>query len=345
MSATHPAGPIVSIVTPAFNAEHFIAHTIESVLRQTFTDFELLVIDDGSDDGTSGIAERYAKRDSRIHLSRQTNRGIAAARNSGIKQARGRLIALLDSDDLWLPTFLCEQLAILEEHPEIAILSANALNFGGPFDGEPLLPVAGDAPIYPVPLLTLIQQEDSLSIFAVFRRELFDAVGTFDETLHRSEDYDLWLRAASAGLLIAVNPRPLGLYRRRADSLSADEALMLDAMKQPLAKVQQAFADRPDIRTAIDAKLVALAERRLVAKARTALVEGDMAALPSRFAALADATGSARYRFASWLSGKAPATIRWAYRCKRTLGQLSPGRRSGRRPPRALHSRTRRADY
>src|SRR5690242_18500501 len=103
--------PVVSIITPAFNAARYVEHTLESAVRQTFTNFELLLVDDGSTDQTSAIAERYAGRDPRIIVSRQANRGIAAARNAAMARARGRYFALLDSDDLWFPTYLAEQIA------------------------------------------------------------------------------------------------------------------------------------------------------------------------------------------------------------------------------------------
>jgi GT2 family glycosyltransferase len=320
--------PTVSVITPAFNAAPYLDHTLESAIRQTFTDFELLIVDDGSTDETRQIAERYAARDPRVHVIHQDNRGIAAARNAALSRARGRYFALLDSDDLWFPSYLEEQLAMLLRHPDVAILSANALNFGGPLDGEPLLQYAAHQGIHVVSLLQLVQVEDSLSIQAIFRRDVPAEIGAFDENLHRSEDYDFWLRAAYAGFRIAINPKPLGLYRRRPDSLSAQEAVMLDAMRQPLWKLREQCSTRPDIVVAIDQQLARVAERGLVARARTALVSGDMSELVVQLSALAQETGSSRYRVASWLTGHAPITIRLAYRCKRGLGQLV---RTGRR--------------
>jgi cellulose synthase/poly-beta-1,6-N-acetylglucosamine synthase-like glycosyltransferase len=324
--------PTVSIITPAYNAARFIDQTLESVLRQTFTDFELLVVDDGSTDETAAIVEAFARRDPRIRLSRQRNQGIAVARNTAMAGARGRFFALLDSDDLWFPTYLIEQLDILARHPDIDVLSANAINFGTSFDGEPLLDIADPNRLRYLSLLKLIQAEDSVSILSIFRREVVDAIGGFDISLSRSEDYDFWLRAAVAGFRVAVNPKPLGLYRRRPDSVSADEGLMLDAMRTPLGKVRRTCADRLDVQTAVDRQLARFARRGLLAEARSALLEGDTAVLAARFSALADTTGAMKYRVASWLTVRAPATIWWAYRCKRTFGQLTRPRR---RSPRA----------
>ena len=327
VSSSSPPAPVVSVITPAYNAERYIEHTLESALRQTFREFELLVVDDGSTDGTAAIAQRYAEKDARFRVLRQTNRGIAAARNLAMRRARGRYLALLDSDDLWFPTYLAEQVAILDERRDIGVLSANALNFGGVKDGEPLLPVDSDA-IRLVSLLRLIQVEDGMSILSVFRREVPQTIGLFDEGLRRSEDYDFWLRTAFAGFNIAINPRPLGLYRRRPDSLSADEALMLEAMRRPLQKIRQACLHRADVLDAVDRQLAHIAERGLVARARHALVTNDMPGLATQLSALAAATGASRYRLARWLAGHLPITIRLAYWCRRVWMQVV---RAGRR--------------
>src|SRR5258706_7823750 len=98
--------PAVRIVPPVYNAARFLAEAIESAQRQTFDDFEMLIVDDGSKDDTAGITEEFAAHDPRIRLIRQRNAGTAAARNTAIRAARGELFALLDSDDVWLPEFL-----------------------------------------------------------------------------------------------------------------------------------------------------------------------------------------------------------------------------------------------
>lgn len=104
---------MVSIITPCYNGERFIAETIESVLGQTYPNWEMLIVDDGSQDRTAEIAGRYAAQDPRIKLIRQSNAGTACARNNGMRRAEGRYIALLDADDLWEPSFLERQLEFM----------------------------------------------------------------------------------------------------------------------------------------------------------------------------------------------------------------------------------------
>jgi GT2 family glycosyltransferase len=311
---------------PAYNMERYIGQSIESALNQTCRDFELVVVDDGSTDSTPSLVASYARRDPRVIVVQQANRGVSAARNAAAARSRGRFLTLLDGDDVWRSTYLTEQLAIFAMHPDIDVLSANALNLGGPFDAQPMLEGQEGAGVRRVSLRTLIEAEASISILTMFRRQVVEALRGFDETLRLSEDYDFWLRAAEAGFIIAVNPKPLGLYRRRPDSLSADEGRMLEAITVPLRRLRQRSASRPDLVLAIDRQLECLLRRRLVADARSALLAGNMNALAARFSALATQTGGARYRIASWLTSRAPHTIRWAYWCKTRFGRLTARR-------------------
>src|SRR5437879_1424517 len=123
--------PAVSIITPAYNAEPYLAETVRSVLAQTFGDFEMIIVDDGSTDGTAAVAQRFAEGDSRIRVVRQRNAGISGARNTAMAQAKAPIFALLDSDDIWFPNYLDEQLRLLSESPGVGVASANAVNLGG----------------------------------------------------------------------------------------------------------------------------------------------------------------------------------------------------------------------
>lgn len=115
---------LVSIITPVYNGGRFLAETIESVLEQTYPCWEMIIIDDGSTDNSAWIAQEYATRDARIQLLRQANGGSASARNNGIRQARGRYIALLDADDVWEPRFLESQLALLKAKGAVVVYAS-----------------------------------------------------------------------------------------------------------------------------------------------------------------------------------------------------------------------------
>lgn len=106
---------LVSIITPCYNGERYVSQTIESVLAQTYTKWEMLIVDDGSKDNSARIIKDYCKKDSRIKLIQQPNGGSANARNHGIREAKGQYIALLDSDDLWEKNFLDEQIKFMQE--------------------------------------------------------------------------------------------------------------------------------------------------------------------------------------------------------------------------------------
>src|SRR5437899_3752442 len=201
---------VVSILTPAYNAESYIGEAISSALAQTFPAFELIVVDDGSTDRTSAVAEEYARRDARVHVIRQANGGTAKARNTAISASGGDYVALLDSDDRWMPDFLEVTFTTLSTHPELDVVSANAINFGAERDGTPWKPVFDG--LKPVSLRDIIEVEDSICIAAMFRRRVAESVGGFDETLTRNEDYDFWLRAALAGYAFTFDGRPAAWY-------------------------------------------------------------------------------------------------------------------------------------
>lgn len=116
---------LVSIITPLYNGERFVAQTIESVLAQTYTDWEMIIINDGSTDHSTEIVEKYVAQDSRIQLYSQPNGGSASARNNGIRRAQGRYIALLDADDLWEPYFLTSQLALMKQHNALLVYGSH----------------------------------------------------------------------------------------------------------------------------------------------------------------------------------------------------------------------------
>jgi glycosyltransferase involved in cell wall biosynthesis len=219
---------------PAYDVEPYVGDAIRSVLAQSLGDLEVIVVDDGSRDGTAEVASAIAGEDPRVRLVRQANRGLAGARNTALRMARADVLALLDSDDLWEPDFLAEQMGDPRGTPRgghrhrqrldvrrIAARRARA-SLSDPRPDPDLAAILGD--------------ERAVFIMSVFRRRVYEVVGCFDETMRTNEDYDFWLRAALAGFRFTRNDRPLGHYRIRTDSLSASEMRMLRGILRVYAK-------------------------------------------------------------------------------------------------------------
>jgi glycosyltransferase involved in cell wall biosynthesis len=209
--------PTVSVVMPAYNAAACVRRAVDSVLAQTWADFELLVVDDGSTDGTLDVLAGYGER---IRVLTQPNAGPAAARNHGLRESRGRYVAFLDADDWWLPAKLARQVALLDERPEIGFCSTatRVVTEGGAPAGD--WPCGSDGG----PLLeTLFVRSAAVSgstSGVLARRDLLLAAGGFDEALRGFEDPDLWIRlAAHAGY--ACIPQPLTVVVRTPGSVSS----------------------------------------------------------------------------------------------------------------------------
>lgn len=218
MIKTMPNTPAVSIIIPAYNVAPYIVETLDSVFAQTYRGYEVILINDGSTDET---AERIAPFRDRIIYLEQKNCGVMAARNAGLRAARGRYIALLDSDDLWLPRFLEVLVGMLDGDSSLDVAYPNAWFFGSPnFDGklhQDVLPVAE-----PVTYDRVLRRECQIFGLLVFRRELIDELGGYDESLQGqgAEDFELWLRMLKAGRRFKFTTEPLAKYRWRHNSLS-----------------------------------------------------------------------------------------------------------------------------
>jgi len=204
----------VSVIIPTFNRRDFVREAVASVLDQQRVDFELIVVDDGSTDGTEAALDPLVDR---LRYIRQDNRGVSAARNAGAARARGEWLAFLDSDDLWLPDKLAVQLAYGAAHPDMRICQTGETWLR---NGVRVNPCAHhrkpDGDVF-VPSLRRCLVSPSA---VMMRRDLFDAAGGFDESLPACEDYDLWLRIART-TPVALIDQPLVIKRGgHADQLS-----------------------------------------------------------------------------------------------------------------------------
>lgn len=187
--------PQVSIIIPTYQRAYLIRETIDSVLAQTYQDFEIIVIDDGSTDGTGELVAEYQNR---VRYIYQENRGPASARNIGIQAAYGEFIAFQDSDDLWLPEKLALQMPLFARDPEIGMVYCDMSYFR--FDGPSARPSSFISHAPPVSGYALremfVNGTPMHTPTAIVRRHCFDRVGLFDEELLAFEDQDLWFRIA-----------------------------------------------------------------------------------------------------------------------------------------------------
>jgi GT2 family glycosyltransferase len=219
------AVPLVTVVTPAYNVAKYIAETVDSVLRQTFRDFEYLVIDDGSADDTVAVARRHAGSDPRVRVIAGGHQGLCGVRNAGLSEARGKYVAFLDGDDRWHSRFLERQVRLIESvPPEVGLVfcrSRMILENGTPvfvqwqrsgrYDFDDFLVRSNPA-----------RNGSSLLI----RKSCFDEVGGFDDTVSSVEDLEMWLRIAEqSSTPVLWGSRHFGVdYRLRPGSVTRDKS-------------------------------------------------------------------------------------------------------------------------
>lgn len=211
--------PLVSVIIPVRNGKAYLQEALDSVLQQSFTDFELLLIDDGSSDDDY---DRYALQDGRIRILHLPGLGVSRARNTGMEQAQGALLAFLDADDAWFTGKLQAQVDYFEQHPEVGVVFGPFVRWPQQADGSftPLVAMLQDASghtqadaqrsgwLYTRLLNGLLVGMNT----AVVRRSVYQAVGGFNEAMRQGEDYDFWLKASRVAEMHSLNG-PLALYR------------------------------------------------------------------------------------------------------------------------------------
>ena len=314
--------PAVSVIMPAYNVGPYIGDALRSALAQTFSDFEVIVVDDGSRDDTAEIVRTFTRADARVKLVQQANRGLAGARNSGLRASRGELFALLDSDDLWEPAFLAEQVAILRQRPGVDIVTGNGWYLGGARHGQTARPHPDPRPA--PDLLSIVGDEWSVFIMSVFRRHVYTGIGPFDESMRSNEDYDFWLRAAVAGFTFVRNDTPLGHYRVRNDSLSASDVRMLRGILHVYTKLRPVIAERPREMAVLQGQIERFESELLAAETRLALEIADFEAAREHLSALHARRGGAALVFARLLARLSPNTLKRMIRLRRTTSQPAP---------------------
>ena len=217
--------PAVTVVIPAYNASRYITQALDSVQAQTFSDYEVIVVNDGSSDRDELEQVLRSHPLPIIYLS-QENKGVSAARNAAIRIAKGEFYAQLDADDQWTPDYLEVQLRLLLDNPDVALVYPNATIIADASDEErdfmQVSPSEGE-----VNFESLVRQRCTVMTCVTARMSAIREAGMFDESLRSCEDFDLWLRIARSGGRIVYHRRRLAIYRRHSGSLSSDRVWMV----------------------------------------------------------------------------------------------------------------------
>ena len=221
----------VSIIIPAYNGEDYLGEAVDSVLAQTYTDYEIIVVDDGSTDSTSQVVQQYGNKISYFY---QANQGVAASRNLGLNKAKGKYIAFLDQDDLFLPHKLASQVALLDAKPNLGMVNSgwqisdchgNAKAAVEPWQQIPELSLANLIVWKPVFLGAML-----------FRRSWLERGISFDPNLEQTPDVDLTIRLAALGCLADWVKQTTVIYRQHAANASRDSVLQAAELDRVLAR-------------------------------------------------------------------------------------------------------------
>jgi glycosyltransferase involved in cell wall biosynthesis len=220
------------VIIPAYNQAKYLEDALQSVFAQTFTHYEIVVVNDGSTDGTAAVAARYADR---IRYFFQENRGLAGARNTGIHQAQGELVALLDSDDIWLPDYLQTMVTLATAYPQTAVFFSAARCMDAA--GQELRQIIGYQHTKPSALYNSMLRSNFIIPSTVTARKcVLREAGYFDQSLRSCEDWELWLRLISAGHEFIGVPAVLARYRIHGSSLSRNVAKMQSSYQAVVEK-------------------------------------------------------------------------------------------------------------
>jgi glycosyltransferase involved in cell wall biosynthesis len=223
----------VSVVMPCYNAARYLNDAIQSLHAQTYDNFEVLAVNDGSTDNTGALLEHHAARDPRVRVFSQKNAGPSAARNAALRQVNGEYVCFLDADDVLLPEKIERQVRFLQEHPQVDLVYADYYTSDSQLNLTALTAVR-------------ITEDDTLEglamrnrfppLAAMFRRRLMDAVGEFDESFRMAEDWDYWIRWAKVGTLAYLPGPPTVIYRAHGAQAHHDLDRMFVAGRRVLRK-------------------------------------------------------------------------------------------------------------
>jgi GT2 family glycosyltransferase len=281
--------PRVSVIIPCYNTAQYVGEALDSLARQTYRDFETILVNDGSPDTPELERVLDPYRGGIVYLV-QENRGPSAARNTAIKAARGEYVGLLDSDDYWEPEYLSTLVAQLDQHRDLDVVFPDARIVGdAPESGRTMMGLnqfSGE-----ITIESLLSEEAFVFVGALARRVVLIKAGLFDEDFYNSEDFDLWIRVLACGGRIGFNRKVLANYRRRAESLTTNTERMLMHHMRVWDKMEQTIALTPAETDALQIRRTRTAAAQHLARARAAFAAGEY---PKARAELRDANRTYR---------------------------------------------------
>jgi glycosyltransferase involved in cell wall biosynthesis len=295
--------PVVSVIMPAYLCAEYIGAALESVFAQTFTDYEVIVINDGAPD-TPQLKRALAPYLPHLLYLEQENRGAAAARNAGLRSARGRFVAFLDADDLWLPDYLAEQISFIEA-TGADLVYADALLIGdSPLAGRTYMETSpSQGEVTAESLLALRCNVITSGVLARRRRVI--EVDMFAEGIRRGHDFDLWLRLAKHGAQLTYQRKVLLKYRVLDSGLSGDALSQQRRALEVLAAVQQRYDLTPNEQATLNRTMEKV-------KAGFNIEQGKVYLLQKNYAEAVAAFGAANKVKQSWKLSLALLGLRFA---------------------------------
>jgi GT2 family glycosyltransferase len=302
------SSPRVSIIIPCYNTAHLVSETLQSVFKQTYNDYEVIVVNDGSPD-TPELERVLTPWLDRVVYVKTENYGLAGARNNGIRASRGELIALLDSDDLWEPNYLDVQVRELDKDPTVDIVSPGSFDF----ENDPETGAVCPNPRGEVTFASLVQGTRGVMVSVLARRSALERAGLFDDTLRSCEDFDMWLRCLKSGSRIFHHAEVLVRYRRRKDSLSSEPVWMLDNAIKVLQKANASLPLTQEERKLTEAAIVRFEGNQLFEEGKRAFLQGDIPAAIDCLKQANTRLHSLRIRMIVSLLRIAPSFARVAY--------------------------------
>ena len=314
--------PAVTVVIAAYNASRYIAQALDSVQAQTFSNYEVIVVNDGSSD--SDELEQILRSHPLpiIYLS-QENKGVSAARNAAIRIAKGEFYAQLDSDDQWTPDYLEVQLQILRDNPDVVLVYPNATIIADAAEDErefmEVSPSEGE-----VNFESLVRQQCTVMTCVTARMSAIREAGMFDETLRSCEDFDLWLRIAKNVGRIAYHRQPLALYRRHEGSLSSDRVWMTRCLLDVFEKSARTLTLTPRETEVLHEETTRSRAVLCLFEGKRALNTGDAGTALARFSEAHAELRTPKLALVVFFLRHSPHLVIWTYALRERLVQKQP---------------------